>query len=100
MTKKFSKALVAIGSRSIAPRTFSLAIPGIVVRAHEKAAKRFIEFFVVTVRNQNTRAAYYHACCRFFSWCEHYRIKDLVSIEPIHVAAYIELLGRDNCVDN
>ena len=95
MTKNTSKALVAIGSRSVAASKLLMAVPAIVVRSHEKAAKRFIEFFVATIRNQNTREAYYHACSRFLSWCEHHRIADLASIEPIHVAAYIELLGRD-----
>ena len=65
------------------------------MRAHEKAEKRFIEFFVATISNQNTREAYYRACCRFFSWCEYHSIAGLASIEPIHVAAYIEFLGRD-----
>jgi site-specific recombinase XerD len=95
MTKNVSKALVAISSRSVAASKLLMAVPAIVVRAHEKAAKRFIEFFFATIRNQNTRDAYYRACCRFLSWCEHHRITDLASIEPIHVAAYIELLGRD-----
>jgi site-specific recombinase XerD len=70
-------------------------IPSIVVCAHEKAEKRFIEFFVATISNQNTREAYYRACCRFFSWCGHHSVSDLSAIEPIHVAAYIEFLGRD-----
>jgi hypothetical protein len=86
---------VAIGSRSISANRLPMVVPTIVVRAHEKAAKRFIEFFFATIRNQNTRDAYYRACCRFLSWCEHHRITDLASIEPIHVAAYIEILGRD-----
>jgi site-specific recombinase XerD len=70
-------------------------VPPIVVRSHERAGKRFVEFFVATINNQNTREAYFRACCRFFSWCEHHSISRLSSIEPIYVAAYIEFLGRD-----
>ena len=72
-----------------------LLIPPIFDRSPEHAKKRFIEFFVVTIRNRNTREAYYRACCRFFSWCEHNQISDPRAIEPIHVAAYIEFMGRD-----
>ena len=72
-----------------------MLVPAIVERAHSRAEKRFIEFFFVAIRNKNTRQAYYHACCRFFSWCKYHQIADLESIEPIHVAAYIEFLGRE-----
>lgn len=93
MTKRTATVAVVNPVRFIAVR--KRPVPAIVVRAHEKAEKRFIEFFVATISNQNTREAYYRACCRFFSWCEYNSISHLSSIEPIHVAAYIEFLGRD-----
>jgi site-specific recombinase XerD len=58
-------------------------------------AKRFLEFFAVTIRNKNTRAAYLHAASRFFAWCDHHQLGPLDEIEPLHVAAYIEALGKD-----
>jgi integrase/recombinase XerD len=49
----------------------------------------------VTIRNKNTRAAYLHAASRFSVWCEHHQLVALDEIEPLHVAAYIETLGKD-----
>lgn len=69
-------------------------IPGIVAAAGERAGRRFLEFFAATIRNPNTRAAYHHAVSRFFAWCERHRIDELTLIEPLHVAAYVEQLGR------
>ena len=64
-------------------------VPAIIDRAGAKARKRFLEFFTATIRNENTRLAYARAVGQFFAWCESYRL-DLIDIEPIHVAAYIE----------
>jgi integrase/recombinase XerD len=54
-----------------------------------------VEFFAATIRNKNTRTAYYHAVVRFFAWCDHHKIGEIADIEPLHVAAYIEALGKD-----
>jgi site-specific recombinase XerD len=70
-------------------------VPAIVADAGDSAAKRFLEFFAVTIRNKNTRTAYLHAAGRFFAWCDHHRLGALDEIEPLHVAAYIEVLGKD-----
>jgi site-specific recombinase XerD len=53
------------------------------------AAKRFIEDFAAHIRNPNTRRAYLHAVREFARWCALQRF-ELVDIEPLHVAAYIE----------
>src|ERR1700678_1773504 len=45
-------------------------VPAIVAAAGDPAMRRFLEFFAVTIDNPNTRAAYFHACQRFFAWCE------------------------------
>jgi integrase/recombinase XerD len=47
-------------------------------------------FFAATISNKNTRAAYYRAASQFFAWLEQHGIDELVGIEPLHVAAYIE----------
>ncbi|MGE0282193.1 MAG: tyrosine-type recombinase/integrase [Rhizobiaceae bacterium] len=70
----------------------SVVVPTIVADASDQAARRFLEFFAATIRNKNTRMAYYRACCRFFAWCEQHRIGTLADIEPLHVAAYIETM--------
>ena len=36
-------------------------VPAIVAAAGDGAARRFLEFFAVTIENPNTRAAYFHA---------------------------------------
>src|SRR5271155_1932632 len=86
---KPSKALSVISPAS------ALVLPALIGDAGEQAARRFLEFFAATIRNKNTREAYYRAVCRFFDWCESARIGTLVDIEPIHVASYIESLLAD-----
>jgi site-specific recombinase XerD len=70
----------------------TLAVPAVIAVAGDNAARRFIEFFAATIRNKNTRMAYYRATCHFFAWVEQHEIGELADIEPIHVAAYIEVL--------
>lgn len=70
-----------------------LVVPSLVADQGERAAKRFLEFFVAEIRNPNTRRAYARACTDFLHWCEA-RALTLPSIEPAHVAAYIEQLRQ------
>ena len=58
------------------------------------AAKRFIEFFTANIRNPNTRRAYARAADEFALWCEQNDLRELADIEPMHVAAYIEVLQK------
>lgn len=71
-----------------------VVLPAIVTAHGDAAAWRYIEFFAVSIRNPNTRAAYSRAASAFFAWCEGLSLK-LPSIMPVHVAAWIEQLGRD-----
>ena len=73
----------------------SAFVPRMIAGAGEHASRRFLEFFAATIRNKNTREAYYRAVCRFFAWCEDAKLGELADIEPLHVAAYIEALLRD-----
>jgi hypothetical protein len=70
----------------------SAAVPALVTDAGEHAARRFLEFFAATIRNKNTRVAYYNDVRQFFAWCEQRGIDGLERIEPIHVALYVEEL--------
>jgi site-specific recombinase XerD len=70
----------------------TLAVPAAIASAGDHAARRFLEFFAATIRNKNTRLAYYRAAGNFFAWLEQHGIVELVDIEPIHVAAYVETL--------
>jgi site-specific recombinase XerD len=56
-------------------------------------AERFFGFFTANIPNKNTRRAYYKAACRFSDWCEVKGLLDLAHVKPLHVAAYIEMLG-------
>lgn len=69
------------------------AKPPAVFLPNEKARSRFVDFFTASIRNKNTRRAYYKAACRFSDWCEGVGIRDLVEVKPPVVAAYIEWLG-------
>ncbi|MEP6755953.1 MAG: tyrosine-type recombinase/integrase [Chthonomonadales bacterium] len=69
--------------------TGTFMLPSIIIGAGPKASKRFVEFFTVPIRNKHTRQAYLHATCLFLDWCDQ-RGMELETIEPIHVAAYVE----------
>ena len=56
---------------------------------------RYVEFFTAQIRNPNTRAAYARAAGRFFAWCERRGLR-LPAIQPVHVAAWVEQLGREH----
>ena len=92
-----SQALVPAESRplkSVAGHA-GIVVPRVIAEAGDQAARRFLEFFAATIRNKNTRKAYYHAIVRFFAWCDQHKIGEIADIEPLHVAAYIEALGKD-----
>lgn len=55
-----------------------------------QAAKRFLEFFTAQINNDHTRRAYLNATKRFAEWCEKHRLRYLVDVEPIHVAAFVK----------
>ncbi len=74
--------------------SISLVVPEPIARAGESAARRYLEFFTANIRNPNTRGAYGVAVERFFAWCEQYGWT-LEQLEPMHLAAYVELLGRE-----
>ena len=76
------------------PEVQSSAVPSAVLRAGEKATRKFIEFFVANIRNKNTRAAYHTAVRSFFARCDWRGVTELGRIEPVIVAAYVEDLGR------
>ena len=95
-----SKALVPVESGPLPAvetrRAPGTVVPAIVAADGDKAMRRYLEFFAVTIDNPNTRTAYFHACRRFFAWCDlRDDIDELADIEPMHVAAYIRGLGKE-----
>jgi site-specific recombinase XerD len=77
-------------SRFLAVGTSQL--PQLIVRAGNRAVRRFVEFFTATIRNRNTRGAYAQAVWQFCIWCEGQGLT-LERITPVAVAAYIEGLS-------
>jgi site-specific recombinase XerD len=59
-----------------------------------KTAEKVLEFFAAQIRNANTRKAYMRAAGAFAAWCAEHGIKDLGQVRALHVAAYIEGLGK------
>lgn len=76
--------------RSQVAASRGIAVPRIISRSGESASRRFVEFFVATIRNRNTRLAYAEAVKQLFAWCDSRGFRHLDQIEPIVVAAYIE----------
>ena len=72
--------------------TTDAVVPAAIASAGDKAVRRFLEFFAATIRNRNTREAYYRAAGSLFAWLDLNGIPELADIEPIHVAAYVEWL--------
>src|SRR6266852_5745967 len=71
-----------------------IALPAIIAGAGKGARKRFLDFFTVNIRNPNTRATYGRAAAAFLRWCDVRGIGALDQVEPVHVAEYIEGLGK------
>lgn len=86
------QSLKQVASRWVGSAAVLATVPALFA-PNEAAAKRFIEFFAANIRNPNTRRAYVRAVMDFAAWCERHRLTDLVDIEPLHVAAYVEQLG-------
>ncbi|ARU18367.1 tyrosine-type recombinase/integrase [Croceicoccus marinus] len=73
----------------------SLQLPALVTAADGRTRIRFLEFFAAEIRNANTRRAYARAAGDFLTWCESHGVGSLAAIVPMHVAAWIEELGRE-----
>jgi site-specific recombinase XerD len=80
----------------ILPATETL--PALLINAEQRTKIRFLEFFAANIQNANTRRAYFKACYDFLTWCSVQGVTALPSIQPIHVAAWIEELGTTHSV--
>ena len=67
-------------------------LPAMIRQADERTYWRFIGFFAESIRNRNTRMAYFRAVLQFLGWCEERSINELQHIKPIHVATYVETM--------
>ena len=78
---------------SLSPAVGSDRLPTL-FQAVPESGRRFWEFFTVHIRNSHTRRAYFKAVATFAAWCTERGLDDLARVTPIHVAAYVEQLGR------
>ena len=79
----------------LAPRP-SPAVPTLVAATGEGAGLRFLEFFAAAIRNPHTRRAYSQATGAFLAWCATAGVPSLAAVQPLHVAAWIELQTREH----
>src|SRR3954464_302021 len=87
--------LIRIEPTAVAvPGVGEVPVPAVVAASGPEVATRFLEFFLVAIRNPNTRRAYAAAVRAFCAWLERHGARDLTAVEPVHVAAYVEQLGR------
>src|SRR3546814_3303161 len=73
----------------------SLALPALIASADERARLRFLEFFAVTIRNRHTRRASARAAGESLAWVAARGITSLAGLQLLHVAAWIEAVGRE-----
>jgi site-specific recombinase XerC len=70
-------------------------LPALLTAAEPRTQTRFWEFFAAQIRNRHTRRAYSRATGQFLLWCEKSGVSAIREVQPLHVAAYIEQLGRE-----
>lgn len=75
--------------------TVSANIPALVQAAGSRASTRFYEFFILNIRNQNTRRSYARAVADFLTWCGLHGVPSIADVQPLHVGTYLELLTRE-----
>ena len=76
--------------------TGSPTLPALVAVSGERAGLRFLEFFAAAIRNPHTRRAYAQAAGAFLDWCAVAGISSLAEVQPMHVAAWIELQTHEH----
>jgi hypothetical protein len=63
--------------------------------AGERAGMRFLEFFAANIRNPHTRRAYARVADEFLAWCASAGVPSIGSVQPVHVATWIEAGTRE-----
>src|SRR5271163_4255751 len=89
-----STVLLPVPKADLLPTASSKIVPAFFAEAGENAAERYLEFFVATIRNPNTRRAYSHAAMRFANWCDDLHLT-MTTLRPSQVSAYVEQMSRD-----
>ncbi|WP_354043793.1 tyrosine-type recombinase/integrase [Devosia sp. UYZn731] len=64
--------------------------------AGPQPSTRFLEFFVSHIRDANTRRAYGRAVGDFMTWCADAGVPSIALVQPLHVAARVEMLSASH----
>ncbi len=77
----------------------NIVVPATISGAGAHAVRSFLNFFAATIRNRNTREAYYRATCSFFAWLEQHDIGASRTIRSGHDMSRLEsrLTRRAHC---
>ena len=75
--------------------TIQANAPALIVSSGDRATYRFLEFFTAHIRNPNTRRAYGRAVGDFCRWAEGHSLTSIENVSSVHVAAWVEQLGRE-----
>ena len=79
-------------ARIVAPTV----LPALIAASGERASLRFLEFFAANIRNPHTRRAYARAVSEFLTWCDDNRVPSITDVQPLHVAAWVEMQTREH----
>src|SRR3954452_13335245 len=63
------------------PGVGEVPVPAVVAASGPELANRFLEFFLVAIRNPNTRRAYAAAVRAFCAWLQCHGARDLAAVE-------------------
>ena len=81
--------------QSVTAISAGIVVPALVAAAGDRASRRFLEFFAANIRNPHTRRAYGRAVAQFLAWCDDNQVQSIEAVQPLHVAAWIEMQQRD-----
>jgi site-specific recombinase XerD len=73
----------------------SFLVPALIAVVGDRASRRFLEFFAANIRNPHTRRAYGRAVVDFLAWCDDNRVRSIEAVQPLHVAAWIEMQQQE-----
>ena len=72
----------------------TIVLPALIASAGDRASYRYLEFFAAQIRNPNTRRSYAKVVSDFLNWLEMQGVTSINSAASLHVAAYVEQLGK------
>lgn len=73
----------------------SFDLPGLILPTGPRGAEHFVNYFLGSIRNENTRLAYMRAWSRFDAWCRLHGLDDIRQVRTLHVSLYLEELQKE-----